>query len=324
MFCSVERKSQKQKVVKKHPAAQQKRIQQSMHGHSKPDGRWKKKLLFIFVTWNPWFRMVILAQEFRHCTKKRRNACHDVHAFAILVSTFHHGKHPSAVDQNIFGQYTESSAFERPLTSGVAYALKVLHSDRMHFEKQHGWTIKKMEAENEALIQDCIPENLDPAPIQDEYAPVIFAQETISHIVSIDMMSGKEDHENILRARASGKGVLTSPFKLLKSNHLGVVLTFAVYNSNLPPDATLDQRMEATVGYLGASIDVPSLVDKLLHQLASKETIVVNVYDTTNASAPITMYGTDVIDTRYVNMRCTAGSSIGLNFLGQHSIHPWG
>jgi histidine kinase 2/3/4 (cytokinin receptor) len=93
--------------------------------------------------------------------------------------------------QNIFGQYTESSAFERPLTSGVAYALKVLHSDRMHFEKQHGWTIKKMEAENEALIQDCIPENLDPTPIRDEYAPIIFAQETVSHIVSIDMMSGK-------------------------------------------------------------------------------------------------------------------------------------
>ncbi|KAG5064835.1 hypothetical protein JHK85_006018 [Glycine max] len=220
-----------------------------------------------------------------------------VHALAILVSTFHHGKHPSAIDQKIFGEYTESTAFERPLTSGVAYALKVLHSDRMHFEKQHGWTIKKMETENEALVQDCIPEKLDPAPIQDEYAPVIFAQETVSHIVSIDMMSGKEDHENILRARASGKGVLTSPFKLLKSNHLGVVLTFAVYNTNLPLDATPEQRTEATVGYLGASYDVPSLVDKLLHQLASKQTIVVNVYDTTNASAPITMYGTDVADT---------------------------
>jgi len=49
--------------------------------------------------------------------------------------------------------------------------------------------------------------------------------------------------------------------------------------------------------YLGASYDVPSLVDKLLHQLASKQTIVVNVYDTTDASAPITMYGTDVTDT---------------------------
>ncbi|CAI8587124.1 unnamed protein product [Vicia faba] len=240
-----------------------------------------------------------------------------VHALAILVSTFHHGKHPSAVDQNIFGEYTESSAFERPLTSGVAYALKVLHSDRMNFEKQHGWTVKKMETENEALVQDCIPENLDPAPIQDEYAPVIFAQETVSHIVSIDMMSGKEDRENILRARASGKGVLTSPFKLLKSNHLGVVLTFAVYGSKLPPDATPEQRIEATVGYLGASYDVPSLVDKLLHQLASKQTIVVNVYDTTNASAHITMYGTDVVDTGLLHVS-------GLDFgdpLRKHEMH---
>ena len=49
--------------------------------------------------------------------------------------------------------------------------------------------------------------------------------------------------------------------------------------------------------YLGASYDVPSLVEKLLHQLASKETIVVNVYDTTDASVPINMYGTDVTDT---------------------------
>ena len=49
--------------------------------------------------------------------------------------------------------------------------------------------------------------------------------------------------------------------------------------------------------WLGASYDVPSLVDKLLHQLSSEQFIVVNVYDTTNASAPITMYGTDVADT---------------------------
>lgn len=36
---------------------------------------------------------------------------------------------------------------------------------------------------------------------------------------------------------------------------------------------------------------------KLLHQLASKQTIDVNVYDTTNASAPINMYGPSVTDT---------------------------
>lgn len=48
--------------------------------------------------------------------------------------------------------------------------------------------------------------------------------------------------------------------------------------------------------YLGASYDVPSLVEKLLHQLASKQTIIVNVYDTTSQVAPIKMYGTDVAD----------------------------
>ncbi|KAM7473761.1 hypothetical protein LguiB_021004 [Lonicera macranthoides] len=48
-----------------------------------------------------------------------------------------------------------------------------------------------METEDQTLVQDCNPKNLDPSPVQDEYAPVIFSQETVSHIVSIDMMSGK-------------------------------------------------------------------------------------------------------------------------------------
>ncbi|KAI7741789.1 hypothetical protein M8C21_000633, partial [Ambrosia artemisiifolia] len=227
-----------------------------------------------------------------------------VHALAILVSTFYHRKQPSAIDQKTFGEYTERTSFERPLTSGVAYALRVRRSEREKFEKEHGWTIKKMDTEDQdqTLAQDCDPKNLDPSPIQDEYAPVILSQETVSHIVSIDMMSGKEDRENILRARASGKGVLTSPFKLLKSNHLGVVLTFAVYNTHLDQDATPEQRINATVGYLGASYDVPSLVEKLLHQLASKQTIVVNVYDITNVSAPINMYGPEEIDTGFLHI----------------------
>ena len=59
--------------------------------------------------------------------------------------------------------------------------------------------------------------------------------------------TGKQDRENILRARATGNRVLTSPFKLLKSNHLGIVLTFAVYNKELPPDATPGQYTETTM-----------------------------------------------------------------------------
>ncbi|KAL8260683.1 hypothetical protein R6Q59_028636 [Mikania micrantha] len=290
---------------------------------SRSAGKWMKKLLVLFVLvgvfvsiWLFWYLNDGIQLRRREtianmCDERARMlqdqfnvSMNHVHALAILVSTFYHGKHPPAIDQKTFGEYTERTSFERPLTSGVAYALRVCHSEREKFEKEHGWTIKMMDTgdQDQTLAQYCDPENLDPSPIQDEYAPVILSQETVSHIVSIDMMSGKEDRENILRARASGKGVLTSPFKLLKSNHLGVVLTFAVYNTHLRQDATPEERIKATVGYLGASYDVPSLVEKLLHQLASKQTIVVNVYDTTNVSAVINMYGPEEIDTGFLHV----------------------
>ncbi|GMJ13346.1 WOODEN LEG 1, ARABIDOPSIS HISTIDINE KINASE 4, WOODEN LEG, CYTOKININ RESPONSE 1 [Hibiscus trionum] len=200
-----------------------------------------------------------------------------VHALAILVSTFHYYRNPSAIDQETFAEYTARTAFERPLLSGVAYAERVVHSEREKFERHHGWTIKTMERE--------------PSPIRDEYAPVIFSQETVSYIESLDMMSGEEDRENILRSRASGKAVLTSPFRLLGSHHLGVVLTFPVYKSKLPTRPTVEERIEATAGYLGGAFDVESLVENLLGQLAGNQAILVNVYDITNSSDPMIMYG---------------------------------
>lgn len=78
--------------------------------------------------------------------------------------------------------------------SGVAYALKVLHSERELFEQKLGWKIKKMETEDQSLVHDYNPEKLQPSPVQDEYAPVIFSQETVKHIISVDMMSGKVSH----------------------------------------------------------------------------------------------------------------------------------
>ncbi|OAY32335.1 histidine kinase 3 [Manihot esculenta] len=221
-----------------------------------------------------------------------------VQAMSILISTFHHGKNPSAIDQRTFARYTERTAFERPLTSGVAYAVRVLHSEREQFEKQQGWTIKRMDTleQNPVHKDDYTPELLEPSPIQEEYAPVIFAQDTISHVVSLDMLSGKEDSENVLRARESGTGVLTAPFRLLKTNRLGVILTFAIYKKDLPSNATPNERIQATDGYLGGVFDIESLVEKLLQQLASKQTILVDVYDTTNESHPISMYGSNVSD----------------------------
>ncbi|KAI5406333.1 histidine kinase 3 [Lathyrus oleraceus] len=219
-----------------------------------------------------------------------------IQAMSILISTFHHAKNPSAIDQRTFAKYTERTAFERPLTSGVAYAVRVLQSEREQFEKQQGWSIKRMDTmeQNPVHEDDYVPDELEPSPVHEEYAPVIFAQDTISHVISIDVLSGKEDRENVLRARESGKGVLTAPFRLLKTNRLGVILTFAVYKRDLPPNATPNERIQATDGYLGGVFEIESLVEKLLQQLASKQTVIVSVYDTTNHTHSIPMYGSDV------------------------------
>ncbi|KAK1318180.1 Histidine kinase 3 [Acorus calamus] len=284
-------------------------------GAKKVRGTWWRKLLYMWVF--GWFigSMWIFWYMNSHAMEKRRetlaNMCDErarmlqdqfnvsmnhVQALSILVSTFHHGKHPSAIDQRTFAKYTERTAFERPLTSGVAYAVRVLHSEREQFERQQGWTIKRLDSEDQSPGRDeeSIVESPETSPVEEEYAPVIFAQDTISHVVSFDMLTGKEDRDNVLRARKSGQGVLTAPFRLLKSKRLGVILTFAVYKIDLPSNATPDERIQATNGYLGGVFDVESLVDKLLHQLACKQSIIVNVYDTTNPSDPISMYGSNV------------------------------
>ncbi|KAK4790843.1 hypothetical protein SAY86_031256 [Trapa natans] len=232
--------------------------------------------------------------------------------------------------QRTFARYAERTAFERPLTSGVAYAVRVLHSEREQFEKHQGWTIKRMDILEQKPVHkdDYEPEALEPSPVQEEYAPVIFAQDTVSHVISLDLLSGKEDRDNVLRARASGKGVLTAPFRLIKTNRLGVILTFAVYKMDLPSNATPNERIQATAGYIGGIFHIQSLVEKLLQQLASKQTIDVTVLDTTNQSYPISMYdsssNTSDNDLSYVSM---------LNFgdpLRKHEMHcrfkekaPW-
>lgn len=99
-----------------------------------------------------------------------------------------------------------------------------------------------------------------------------------------------------MRAQSTGKAVLTGPFKLLGSHHLGVVLTIPVYKSKLPPNASVRDRIEATAGYLGGAFDVESLVENLLGQLAGNQEIIVKVYDVTNESDPLIMYGRQTLE----------------------------
>lgn len=51
-----------------------------------------------------------------------------------------------------------------------------------------------------------------------------------------------------------------------------------------------------SISYLGGAFDVESLVENLLKKLAGNEAIVVNVYDVTDSSMPLTMYGPENIE----------------------------
>lgn len=67
-----------------------------------------------------------------------------------------------------------------------------------------------------------------------------------------------------MRARESGKGVLTAPFPLVKSNRLGVILTYAVYKSELPSNATPDERIKAAIGLVFTSLSNELLFEYVL------------------------------------------------------------
>lgn len=137
-FCLLWR-SQKQKLVQGHPTAKQKQWQHFVQGHSKGGGRWRKKLLVIFVSlgivgsaWLFWHLHLDIMQRREEmlanmCDERARMlqdqfnvSMNHVHALALLVSTFHHGKHPSAIDQVVYSMSFCSLVGALP---GVCYFL---------------------------------------------------------------------------------------------------------------------------------------------------------------------------------------------------------
>ncbi|KAJ1382071.1 Signal transduction response regulator, receiver domain [Sesbania bispinosa] len=130
-----------------------------------------------------------------------------VQAMSILISTFHHAKTPL------------------PLT-------RVLHSEREQFEKQQGWTIKRMDTleQNPVHKDEYAPEALEDIPHQEEYG-------------SCPSLHRKQFHMSYL--------LMCFLERLLKTNRLGVILTFAGLQERSSINATPNERVQATDGYLG-------------------------------------------------------------------------
>lgn len=110
-----------QKMVQEQPLGRRKlpeKQQQQVQSPPKVACTWRKKLLIVFVLFGVitsiWLFFHLNERDFLWRKETLANMCDErarmlqdqfnvslnhVHALAILVSTFHHGKHPSAIDQ---------------------------------------------------------------------------------------------------------------------------------------------------------------------------------------------------------------------------------
>lgn len=126
-LCLKFQKDRKHKIPQLQPVAQQQLLllqqKQQNQAQSPPRGagKWRRTLLRIFIllgiigsVWLFWHlnEKIILRREetlANMCDERARMlqdqfnvSMNHVHALAILVSTFHHGKNPSAIDQVFF------------------------------------------------------------------------------------------------------------------------------------------------------------------------------------------------------------------------------
>lgn len=110
----------KEKIHLQEPLAQKKQ-QQRAQTSSKGAGKWRKNILLLGILggvsfsvwwfWNTNEEIIMKRRETlaNMCDERARVlqdqfnvSLNHVHALSILVSTFHHGKTPSAIDQVIF------------------------------------------------------------------------------------------------------------------------------------------------------------------------------------------------------------------------------
>lgn len=107
-----------QKHEMRQPSLQQIQQQQQVRSSSQSCGKWRKKLLVVFVFggvitsfWLFWSlnedimlrrkgTLATMCDERARMLQDQFNvSMNHVHSLAILISTFHHGKQPSAIDQ---------------------------------------------------------------------------------------------------------------------------------------------------------------------------------------------------------------------------------
>eukprot|EP00897_Mesotaenium_endlicherianum_P010530 jgi/Mesen1/9505/ME000637S08953 len=190
-------------------------------------------------------------------------------------------RHVPWITQEMFYQYVETTAYALPLVKPVVYAVRLEHKDRATFEEYANFSI--IDGKKNAIRE-----------VQEEYAVCHLHGPAGEYVLHQDILSHSAARDVFLQARQSDGITISRPYSLVRNNKRGVLITFAVRVDELPVDATVEEKIRATVGYTTGAVDFEtSVADISLHQGAGsdpRENVLISIDDVTEPEHPANLY----------------------------------
>eukprot|EP00897_Mesotaenium_endlicherianum_P009205 jgi/Mesen1/8312/ME000455S07471 len=216
----------------------------------------------------------LLSARFAESTNQAR-------LFSDVVATFYLDKPSGTLDQTTFRAFGDKTQYARPLVRAVAFAPRVLESERRLFTIRNHFKCLIDVMTGKCRLQ------------RPDYVPFLFLSSPSTadaHILGMDALSHPNMSGPILAALDRGtNGALSAPFRFrsLDIEH-GLVSTFPVYNGAPPANASSPQLRAACVGFIVAFFNFSGLWEGEVG--GNRHGSFARIYDVTNSTTPLLMY----------------------------------
>ncbi|CAI5514825.1 unnamed protein product [Closterium sp. Naga37s-1] len=184
--------------------------------------------------------------------------------------------HGSCITRESFQAYVNETSYARPWVSSITWIVFVDHADRADFERRFG-------------IRILSPLTRQASPPRDWYAVFLYVskgERTNNSDCCYDALQSSRFKEAIMHGQAT-HNISITPTYTIWNNHPAVGLGFPVLQNTSSGEVVMR-------GMIGAAIDMQDLIDFLLkHLLSASAPFKLQLYDTSNSTAPVLMYDSD-------------------------------
>ncbi|BBN00910.1 arabidopsis histidine kinase 2/3/4 (cytokinin receptor) [Marchantia polymorpha subsp. ruderalis] len=154
--------------------------------------------------------------------------------------------------------FTNETDFLRPSTPRVSYIELITDKERAGFELEWNSSLLMIDEKQEA-----IPINYTAK----EYAPIIYASQTVLYALLVDVRSFRAINHTLNNARNSGAIAMSPPDQYGTIWRVG---TYLPYFGNKTP-TTVEERIEMCIGWVGVSLDVEKVFGTVLSRYQDDE-----------------------------------------------------